>query len=62
MTKVALASMAGATLEWYDFTLYNAMAALVFNALFSHHLTRLSAPSSHSQPTRLGISLVPSAA
>lgn len=34
MTKVALASMAGATLEWYDFTLYNAMAALAFNALF----------------------------
>ena len=34
MRKVALASMAGATLEWYDFTLYNAMAALIFNRLF----------------------------
>ncbi len=34
MVKVAAASMAGATLEWYDFTLYNAMAALVFNRLF----------------------------
>ncbi|MDR5832355.1 MFS transporter [Caballeronia sp. LP006] len=34
MVKVAIASMAGATLEWYDFTLYNAMAALVFNRLF----------------------------
>lgn len=34
MRRVALASMAGATLEWYDFTLYNAMAALVFNKLF----------------------------
>lgn len=34
MARVAVASMAGATLEWYDFTLYNAMAALVFNRLF----------------------------
>lgn len=34
MMKVAAASMAGATLEWHDFTLYNAMAALVFNHLF----------------------------
>lgn len=36
MMKVAAASMAGSTLEWYDFTLYNAMAALVFNHLFFH--------------------------
>jgi MFS family permease len=34
MGKVVMASMAGATLEWYDFTLYNALAALVFNRLF----------------------------
>ncbi|WP_321969259.1 MFS transporter [Paraburkholderia tropica] len=34
MMRIAFASMIGATLEWYDFILYNAMAALVFNALF----------------------------
>jgi MFS family permease len=32
--RIAFASMIGATLEWYDFILYNAMAALIFNALF----------------------------
>src|SRR5262245_36232378 len=32
--RLAGASMIGTTLEWYDFTIYNTMAALVFNRLF----------------------------
>src|SRR3954466_548723 len=31
---VALASLIGTTIEWYDFFLYNTAAALVFNKLF----------------------------
>ena len=31
---VALASLVGTTIEWYDFFLYNTAAALVFNRLF----------------------------
>ena len=34
MGRLAAASMIGTTLEWYDFTVYNTMAALVFNKLF----------------------------
>jgi metabolite-proton symporter len=34
MGRLALASSVGTTLEWYDFTIYNLMAALVFNAVF----------------------------
>ncbi|MGF6977593.1 MFS family permease [Paraburkholderia sp. JPY465] len=34
MSKLAAASSIGTTLEWYDFTVYNLMAALVFNAVF----------------------------
>jgi len=34
MGRLAVASMLGTTLEWYDFTVYNLMAALVFNVLF----------------------------
>ncbi|NHR05351.1 MHS family MFS transporter [Chromobacterium haemolyticum] len=34
MGRLAMASMLGTTLEWYDFTVYNLMAALVFNVLF----------------------------
>src|SRR5215468_1639647 len=32
--RLAAASMVGTTLEWYDFTIYNTMAALIFNQLF----------------------------
>src|SRR5215467_10053649 len=31
---IALASLIGTTIEWYDFFLYNTAAALVFPALF----------------------------
>ena len=34
MGRLAMASSVGTTLEWYDFTVYNIMAALVFNAIF----------------------------
>ncbi len=34
MGRLAGASMIGTTLEWYDFTVYNTMAALIFNRLF----------------------------
>jgi MFS transporter, MHS family, shikimate and dehydroshikimate transport protein len=34
ITLVALASLIGTTIEWYDFFLYNTAAALVFNKLF----------------------------
>lgn len=34
MRRLAGASMVGTTLEWYDFTVYNTMAALIFNKLF----------------------------
>jgi len=33
-TKVAIASLIGTAIEWYDFFLYNTAAALVFNRLF----------------------------
>ena len=34
MTLLAAASSIGTTLEWYDFIVYNLMAALVFNKVF----------------------------
>ncbi|SDS02086.1 MFS transporter [Microlunatus soli] len=34
MRRTALASLAGATLEWYDFQLYGWLSALAFNKLF----------------------------
>ncbi|MDU3788305.1 MAG: MFS transporter, partial [Serratia marcescens] len=32
--KLAAASSIGTALEWYDFTVYNIMAALIFNHVF----------------------------
>lgn len=34
MRKLASASLIGTTLEWYEFTIYNTMAALIFNKVF----------------------------
>ena len=34
MTRLAFASIAGTALEYYDFAVYNTLAALVFNKLF----------------------------
>src|ERR1700676_5449526 len=34
IVRLAAASSVGTTLEWYDFTIYNIMAALVFNVVF----------------------------
>jgi metabolite-proton symporter len=34
MRRLALASMIGTSLEWYEFVIYNSMAALIFNKLF----------------------------
>lgn len=34
MRRLTMTSSIGTTLEWYDFTVYNLMAALVFNAVF----------------------------
>lgn len=34
IVRLAAASAVGTTLEWYDFTIYNVMAALVFNVVF----------------------------
>lgn len=32
--RLALASLIGTSLEWYDFMIYNTAAALVFNSIF----------------------------
>jgi len=32
--RVVIASVLGATIEWYDFFLYGAVAGIVFNKLF----------------------------
>jgi MFS family permease len=34
MGRLAAASMVGTSLEWYEFVIYNSMAALVFNKIF----------------------------
>ena len=34
MPRLAMASIAGTALEYYDFAVYNTLAALVFNKLF----------------------------
>ena len=37
-----MASMAGTTIEWYDFFLYGTAAALIFNKIFFPALDRKS--------------------
>jgi MHS family shikimate/dehydroshikimate transporter-like MFS transporter len=34
LTKVVFASLAGSTIEWYDFSIFSASSALVFNKIF----------------------------
>ena len=34
MTKIAIASAIGCSIEWYDFFLYGVVSAIVFNKLF----------------------------
>jgi hypothetical protein len=40
LTRVIAASLIGTAIEWYDFFLYGAAAALVFNKLFFPRSTR----------------------
>ena len=46
MGRLAAASSVGTTLEWYDFTIYNLMAALVFNTVFFPSFDPLTGTSS----------------
>src|SRR5471032_3403502 len=41
--RLATASMVGTSLEWYDFTIYNTLSALVFNHLFFPSVDPLAA-------------------
>src|SRR5262249_56844016 len=40
--RLAAASAVGTTLEWYDFTVYNTLAALIFNRLFFPSFDRMT--------------------
>ena len=44
ISKIAIASAIGCSIEWYDFFLYGVVSAIVFNKLFFPSSTRLSAP------------------
>ncbi len=56
---VALASLIGTTIEWYDFFLYNTAAALVFNKLFFPTSIRSWARCWRSAPTPSGFAARP---
>ena len=44
MRRLALASVAGTALEYYDFAVYNTLAALVFNQLFCRSVAQHGEP------------------
>lgn len=50
--RAFVASLTGTALEWYDFAVYSAAAALVFGDLFFPRRTRSPAHSWRSPPTR----------
>ena len=54
--RLAAASAIGTTLEWYDFTVYNTLAALIFNQLFFPTFDPLSGTILAFQPMRLATS------
>ena len=43
MQKVALTALAGTSIEWYDFFLYGAAAALIFPTVFFGEATHSTA-------------------
>ena len=51
--QVALASLLGTTIEWYDFFIYVTAASFVFNRLFSRNSSLSWAHYSPTRPTRL---------
>ena len=50
--KVVLASLLGATIEWYDFFLYGVVAGIVFNKLFFPTTERGRVSSARRSATR----------
>ena len=54
--RLETASIVGTMLEYYDFAIYNTLAALAFNRLFFPSSSRSPGPSSRSRRSRSAIS------